>query len=54
MGAATASRGQMERVEHAAGDGQKIVLYVSDDRSVPLEPELLFEEVAADAATLAG
>lgn len=44
----------MERVEHAAGDGQKIVLYVSDDRSIPLEPDMLFEEVAADAATLAG
>jgi hypothetical protein len=43
----------MDRVEHAAGDGQKIVIYLSDDRGL-LEPDVLFEDVAADAATLAG
>lgn len=44
----------MERFEFAAGDGQQIVLYVSDDAGVGLEPEALVEEIAADAAELAG
>jgi hypothetical protein len=44
----------MERFEYAAGDGQQVVLYVSDDRGAPLEPDALFGEVAADAAALAG
>jgi hypothetical protein len=44
----------MERFEHAAGDGQQIVLYVSDDLGVGLEPDALVGEIAIDAAELAG
>ena len=43
----------MERVEYAAGDGQQMVLYVSDDVGEPLQPDPLFAEVAAHAAELA-
>jgi hypothetical protein len=43
----------MERFEYAAGDGQLVVLYVSDDAGVALEPDALVGEVAADAAELA-
>jgi hypothetical protein len=44
----------MERFEHAAGDGQQVVLYVSDDLGVGLEPDALVGDIAADAAELAG
>ena len=43
----------MERFEYAAGDGQQVVLYVSDDAGVGLEPDVLVGEIAADAAELA-
>ena len=44
----------MERFEFAAGDGRQVVLYVSDDAGVGLEPDALVGEIAADAAELAG
>jgi hypothetical protein len=44
----------MERFDYPAGDGQQVVLYVSDDAGVALDPDTLFAEVAADAAEFAG
>jgi hypothetical protein len=44
----------MERFEFAAGDGQQVVLYVTADAGVGLEPDTLIGEVAAEAAELAG
>jgi hypothetical protein len=39
----------VERSEHLAGTSQKIVVYVSDDAGVGLDPEAIFEFVAVDA-----
>jgi hypothetical protein len=40
----------VERREHQAGPNQKIVVLVSDDRGYALDPDVLFEVAAADAA----
>jgi hypothetical protein len=40
----------VERREHQAGPNQKFVVFVSDDRGYALDPDVLFEVAAADAA----
>jgi hypothetical protein len=41
----------VERNEHMAGNSQKIVVYVSDDAGVGLDPDLIFEYVATFAGS---
>jgi len=40
----------MQSSEYAAGAGQAIVVYVSDDTSDEVDPDTLYGEIAQDAA----
>jgi hypothetical protein len=40
----------MDRMEYAAGENQKVVLYISDDTGGPVEWEELFTAFTAEAA----
>jgi hypothetical protein len=40
----------VDRIEYPAGDGQKIVVYVTEDVGQPLDPLGIFATVASDSA----
>lgn len=42
----------MQRFERAAGENQKIVVYVTDDTGGGLDPAGIFEVIGADATAL--
>ena len=42
----------MDRMEYAAGERQKVVLYVSDDTGGPVEWDPIFTAFAAEAASI--